>query len=51
MIYKFKLDYYVVESNKNICCAKIECVVGHSNEMVQEILLGLLDLQWSSKIK
>ena len=41
MLYEFKLDPNVAEATENICCAKDEGKFDHSNQMVEEILLGL----------
>ena len=40
MHYEFEVDYKTVEATKNIC-VKGDDKVDHSNQMVQEILLGL----------
>ena len=44
MFCKFELGHNAVKATKNICSHNI-------NQMVQEIMLGLQDPQWSDKVR
>ena len=51
MLSQFELSHYVIEVTKNICCAKGDSAVDHSNQMVQEILFDLQEPYQSGKAR
>ena len=51
MLYEFNLNHNAVEATQNICCAKGDDAVDHSNLMVPDILLWLQEPQQSNKVR
>ena len=51
MLYKFEMSHDATEATKNIFYVKGEGVDDHSNQMIQEILLGLQKSQQSGKVR